>query len=99
MEAVHREISRLIRSFQEDDEPDMDGFLALNTTINENLHDLTHDSAKALWDQLEILRHEMSARQKNVQQELRELGPKRRAMKGYGHLRSERTGQRIAKRA
>lgn len=96
-ETAQHELRRLITSFTADDEPDFDGFLSLNEAIETLLPTLNLTEAQALWDGLEELGNIMKSRQSDIAKAIDGMGTRRRALKGYGHLRSHQQGQRIIK--
>ena len=96
-ETAQHEIKRLIQSFTSEQEPDFEGFVRLNEAIENMLPQLTLAEAQALWDGLEELGGIMGSRQSHIAKEIEGMGTRRRAMKGYGHLRSHQQGQRIIK--
>lgn len=94
---VQREINRLKQSFLTEIEPDHAGFEAVNDAIITMMPDLDFEWAKTLRDELEALGTIIRERQSQLGNEISDMGGKRRAMKGYGHLRSHKRGQRIEK--
>ena len=90
-------LQSLKASFQHDDEPNLGEFERVNDEIVAMLPNLTLDVAQKLFDALEELAAIIRTRQHTIHDKLIDLGPKRRAMKGYGHLRAHRRGQRLEK--
>ena len=90
-------IHSLAQSFATDDEPNFDAFLRINSEIERLLPSLDLQRAEALAQNLSTLEMIVQERYAALKQEISQLGPKRRAMKGYGHLRSHKRGQRIVK--
>lgn len=90
-------IHSLAQSFATDDEPDFEAFIRLNSEIERLLPSLDLQRAEALAQNLSILETIVQERYAELKREISQLGPKRRAMKGYGHLRSHTRGQRIVK--
>jgi hypothetical protein len=95
-EALHT-LDTLIVSFTNDTEPDFAGFARVNDAIEAMMPNLELDSAKDLWAKLDQLGDIITNQHHALESELGRFGTKRRAMKGYGHLRSYRKGQRIQK--
>ena len=92
-----QKLDTLLVSFQNDADPDFDCFLAVNEAIEEMMPNLNLEAAKDLWEKLEQLGHIIKKQHQSLESELGRFGTKRRAMKGYGHLRSHQKGQRIQK--
>ena len=96
-EQAKLEISRIQRSFMTGQEPDFDGFDKVNEAIVAIMPRLTYEWADILWKELNALGDVIQSRKNKIGTELSDMAPKRRAMKGYGHLRSHKRGQRIEK--
>ena len=96
-QTAQHEIRRLVQSFSGEEDPDFEGFLKLNEHIEQLLPTLTRTEAQALWDGLEKLGNIMKARHQDIAKEIEGMGTRRRAMRGYGHLRSHQQGQRVVK--
>ena len=90
-------IRHLARSFETEDDPDFEAFIRINSEIESLLPSLDLPRAETLAENLAVLETIVRQRYAELKQEISQLGPKRRAMKGYGHLRSHTRGQRIVK--
>ena len=73
------------------------GFEKVNEAIVEMMPRLSYDWANILWKELNALGDVIQTRKDKLGSELSDMAPKRRAMQGYGHLRSHKRGQRIEK--
>jgi hypothetical protein len=96
-EQAQRELVRIKRSFMTAQEPDFLGFETVNEAIVDMMPRLSYEWADILWKELNALGDAINSRKNTLGSKLSDMAPKRRAMKGYGHLRSHKRGQRIEK--
>ena len=97
VESTITALQALTKSFATDDEPDFDAFIRINAEIETLMPTLDLTRAEAIATQLAALEVIVQQKYTDLKNEISQLGPKRRAMKGYGHLRSHTRGQRIVK--
>jgi len=92
------EINAICHALSAGDDPDIQRFHELNEQILALIPQVSLDQATALSGGIDRLKGAMRLKMSLIQDELSTLGNKRRAMSGYGHLRSDQTAQRLFKK-
>lgn len=94
MPALLRDAIAMLR---DEGEPDFAAIQALADRIREEGPALSRADGQSLLGVVQQLEHKTREHVARTKGELRRVGNKRRALRGYGHLRSARKGQRLFK--
>lgn len=99
LDALLVEIDALRSCLAEGERPSAERFVRLDAVVRASAEGLPRHSLQRLIEAMGDLERAAEAQRRQAQGELRRLGADRRAVRGYGCLRSTSQGQRLTKKA